>query len=185
MAILHQLVEDVRWASGFWQRTFHHHLIRKFQDTWDYIQNVWKLITFTCSESSGVEIIPPQRVTRALGNELDHLSTSSLSIWSAIARMAGFETRIALMKSLIRFSSRFSSLIVRFWSVISVLSSASFCCCPWQSVRNSRTQLWFLNSSFGIMNPQPFSHGKGRLGLCSHSSRWAWRASSLRIAWQP
>lgn len=28
-----------------------------------------------------------------------------------------------------------------------------------------------LNSSLGMIDPQPFSHGNGRFGLCSHSSR--------------
>lgn len=117
------------------------------------------VVQLTCSESSGVEIIPPHRLTRARGKELAHRNTSSLSIWSAIARIAGFETRIARIKSLIKLSSRLSSLIVRFWSVISVLRSDNFCCWLWHNVRNSRTQLCAWNSSFGIINPHPFSHG--------------------------
>lgn len=58
----------------------------------------------TCNMSSGVEIIPPQRVTRARVRELDHRTTSSRSISSASARIVGFDTRIARIKSLITYS---------------------------------------------------------------------------------
>lgn len=151
MAIFHQLVENVRWTARFRERSFYHHL-KTFVSSLSS-REFARVITYTWSESSGVEIIPPQRVTRALGKEFDHRNTSSRSIWSAIARIAGLETRIALIKSLMRFNSRLSSLIVRFWSVISVLSSANFCCWLWHSERNSRTQLWSFSSSAGMMKP--------------------------------
>lgn len=129
--------------------------------------------------------LPPQRVTRALGNEFDQRTTSSRSMRAMAPAMAGLETRIARINSLIRLNSRFSSLIVRFWSLISVFSSASFCCWLWHSVRSSRTQLWSLYSSLGMMKPQPFSQGNGLLGLNSHSSRWDCKASSFSTAGQP
>lgn len=61
-----------------------------------FIYYVWK---HTCNMSSGVEIIPPHRVTRARVKEVDHLTTSSRSISSAIALIDGFDTRMALIKS--------------------------------------------------------------------------------------
>lgn len=152
MAILHQLVENVRGAAGLGKCSLHHHLKRIVSRM--FSANLVCVITYTCKESSGVLIIPPHRVTRALGKEFDHRNTSSRSIWSAIARIAGLDTRIARIKSLMRFSSRFSSFIVRFWSVISVLSSANFCCWLWHSERNSRTQLWFFSSSAGMIKPK-------------------------------
>lgn len=161
-----------------------------------------------CRASSGVEIIPPQRVTRARANVLLQRTTSSRSIWSAIARIAGFETRIARISSLNSWNSRFSSFINRFWSLISFFISTIFCCCEWITARSSRTQLWSyearkywnelmivatqtrispatLNSSLGIIDPQPRSQGSGFFGLCSHSSRWLFSVSSLRICVQP
>lgn len=46
----------------------------------------------TCSITSGVDIIPPHLVTRALDRELLHLDTSSLSMFSASTRTPGFDT---------------------------------------------------------------------------------------------
>lgn len=59
----------------------------------------WPLRGHTCNMASGVEIMPPQRVTRARARELAHLATSSCSIWSAIALIWGLLIRMALMKS--------------------------------------------------------------------------------------
>lgn len=139
----------------------------------------------TCSTSSGVEIMPPQRVTLARGNVLLHRTTSSRSIWSAIARMAGLLTHIARTNSLNSCNSRFSSLIAKCWSLSSDFIWPIFCCWLWISPRSSREQLWSFNSSLGTTKPHPFSQGNGRLGLCSHWSKWPGKQSSLRIVVQP
>lgn len=44
-------------------------------------------------------MIPPQRRIRARVRELDHRTTSSRSIWSAMALMAGLQLLMARMKS--------------------------------------------------------------------------------------
>lgn len=142
-------------------------------------------LLLTCKTSSGVEIIPPHLVTLALVNELLHLNTSSLSIASATARIAGFDILIALMKSFNSCSSLFCSLIINRCSVRSCWKSFIFCCCVCIRALSSLTQLWSFSSSLGMMRPQPCSQGNGLLGLCSHSSRWAARVSSLRTRVQP
>lgn len=139
----------------------------------------------TCKISSGVEIMPPHLVTLALVSELLHRTTSSLSIWSAIALIVGFDIRIALIKSFKSWSSLFCSLMMKRCSVSSCWKSPNFCCWEWMRARSSLTQLWSRSSSFGMTNPQPCSHGRGRLGLCSHSMTCAARTSSLRTIWQP
>lgn len=53
------------------------------------------------------------------------------------------------------------------------------------SITNIKRECITLNSSFGITKPHPFSHGNGRFGLCSHSSRWLARASSLSTMGHP
>lgn len=58
-----------------------------------------KMYAHTCSIASGVEIMPPHRVTRARERQEAHRTTSSCSIWSAMALIWGLLMRIALMKS--------------------------------------------------------------------------------------
>ena len=53
----------------------------------------------TCSTASGVEIIPPQRVTLAADNDPAQRTTSSFSISDWISRTRGLATRIARMYS--------------------------------------------------------------------------------------
>lgn len=162
-------------------------IVRAHDSTQSWKEKWEKSIAFqlTCKASSGVEIIPPQRVTRARANELLQRTTSSRSIWSAIALIAGFDTRIARINSLNNWNSRFNSFINRFWSLISFFKSTNFWFCEWITARNSRMQLWSLNSSLGIMEPQPRSHGNGFFGLCSHSSRWLLNASNFSICVHP
>lgn len=129
--------------------------------------------------------MPPHRVTLARGRVVDHLMTSSRSICSAIERIAGLETLMALMKSLSRWISRFCSFIWNCCSLSSRFISLIFCCCECIRPRSSLTQLWFFSSSLGMMRLHPCSQGIGLLGLNSHSSRCTSKLSSLTIDWQP
>lgn len=56
-------------------------------------------VSLTCNIASGVEIMPPHRVTLARARELAHRTTSSCSIWSAIARIWGLLILMARIKS--------------------------------------------------------------------------------------
>lgn len=66
---------------------------------WDREENEKQVHAHTCSMASGVEIMPPHRVTRARERQEAHRTTSSCSIWSAMALIWGLLMRIALMKS--------------------------------------------------------------------------------------
>lgn len=144
-----------------------------------------KSTEFTCRSSSGVEIIPPHLVTLARGRVADHRTTSSLSIWSVIALIAGLETPMALIKSLSKLISLLCSLIWNCCSPNSLLMSFSFWCCDCMRFLSSLTQLWSFSSSLGIIRLHPCSHGIGLFGLNSQSSRWDARLSSFMTVWQP
>ena len=97
----------------------------------------------------------------------------------------GLDTLMARIKSFNRCISLFCSLSWNCCSLSSLLISVSFWCWDCMRFLSSLTQLWCFISSLGMMRLQPCSQVMGRLGLNSHSSRWATRASSLTSFWQP
>lgn len=223
VAIFHEIIKYMRWATGFWQCTFDHHLQNEMHNIINeaiWYQNRvkrWSCLMFylqriircwdhaTPSGDAG----PCQRIAPS-----HHLVTFHLVSYRPHSRIR-YTHRTHKIFEQLKFTFQFIDgeilignfvlqivdfLLLRmydrsqFADTIVILHgngnkskwSSKLWLIDWKATKFGYMIVKFtLNSSLGMIDPQPFSHGNGRFGLCSHSSRWLLSASSFSICVQP